>query len=64
MAAVGSEADYYDDYGFDYSAYDDQLGAVGDFLSDLNPEFLATVSFLKNSRSSLVGRQIPHRDHR
>ena len=41
---MGSEADYYDDYGFDYSAYDDQLGAVGDFLSDLNPEFLATVS--------------------
>ena len=41
---MGSEADYYDDYGIDYSAYDDQLGAVGDFLSDLNPEFLATVS--------------------
>ena len=45
VAELGPGADYYDEYGFDYSDYEDQLGAgVGDFLSDISPEFLATVS--------------------
>ena len=42
---LGPGADYYDEYGFDYANYEDQLGAgVGDFLSDINPEFLSSVS--------------------
>ena len=42
VAQLGSGAD---DYGFDYSDYEDQLGVgVGDFLSDINPEFLSSVS--------------------
>ena len=45
VAELGPGADDYDEYGFDYSDYEDQLGAgVGDFLSDISPEFLATVS--------------------
>jgi len=45
VAELGAEADDYDEYGFDYSDYEDQLGAgVGDFLSDINPEFLSSVS--------------------
>ena len=42
---LGPGADYYDDYGFDYANYEDQLGeGIGDFLSDINPEFLSSVS--------------------
>ena len=42
---LGPGADYYDEYGFDYANYEDQLGeGIGDFLSDINPEFLSSVS--------------------
>ena len=45
VAELGSAADDYDEYGFDYADYYDQLGeGVGDFLSDINPEFLSSVS--------------------
>ena len=45
VAELGSVADDYDEYGFDYADYYDQLGeGVGNFLSDINPEFLSSVS--------------------
>ena len=45
VAELGSAADDYDEYGFDYADYYDQLGeGVGNFLSDINPEFLSSVS--------------------
>ena len=45
VAELGSAADDYDEYGFDYADYYGQLGeGVGDFLSDINPEFLSSVS--------------------
>ena len=45
VAELGSAADDYDEFGFDYADYYDQLGeGVGDFLSDISPEFLSSVS--------------------